>query len=59
MSAFKKGDIVKAKIVIPQGPIVKMRMDEDGLIEYLVEWSDGSGVVHQRWYTADQIEHGA
>lgn len=53
---FKKDDIVRAKVVVPEGPIKKMRMDEDGVIEYLVEWSDDSGATHERWYTEDQIE---
>lgn len=57
--SFKKGDVVRAKIVVPQGPITKMRMDENGTIEYLVEWSDDSGVTHERWYTEDQIEIGS
>jgi hypothetical protein len=52
---FKKGDVVCAKVTVPQGPIVKMRMDEDGNVEYLVEWTDG-GVTHQRWFTESQIE---
>lgn len=55
--AFKKGDVVRAKVTVPQGPVVKMRMDDDGNIEYLVEWSDG-GVIHQRWFAEDQIEVG-
>ena len=33
---FKKGDVVRAKVTVPQGPIVKMRMDDDGNVEYLV-----------------------
>lgn len=58
MTTFKKGDVVKAKVIIPQGPIIKMRMDDDGKVEYLVEWSDSSGNSHERWYTEDQIELG-
>lgn len=54
--SFKKNDVVRAKVTVPQGPIVKLRMDEDGLVEYLVEWTDGAGEVQQRWYTEDQIE---
>ena len=54
---FKKGDVVCAKVTVPQGPIVKMRMDDDGNVEYLVEWTDG-GVTHQRWFAQDQIEIG-
>ena len=34
---YKKGDIVKLKVIVPQGPIASMRMDEDGTIWCLVE----------------------
>jgi hypothetical protein len=54
MSTFKKGDVVKVKAVTPEGPITKMRMDEDGTIYYLVVWST-DGVEHERWFTEDQI----
>jgi hypothetical protein len=52
---FKKNDVVRTKITVPQGPVVKLRMDDDGIVEYLVEWVDGE-VTHQRWFTEDQIE---
>ena len=54
MSTFKKGDVVKVKAVTPEGPITKMRMDEDGTIYYLVTWSSDN-VDHERWFTEDQI----
>lgn len=53
--AFKKGDVVKLKAVVPQGPVVKMRMDDDGLVEYLIEWTDADGQTQQRWFTEDQL----
>lgn len=52
---FKKGDVVKIKAVLPQGPITKMRMDEDGIVSYLVEWIDFDGQTQERWFTEDQI----
>jgi uncharacterized protein YodC (DUF2158 family) len=51
---FKKGDVVKVKTVLPEGPIVKMRMDDDGIIYYLIEWAT-DGVAHERWFTEDQL----
>jgi D-galacturonate reductase len=54
LSTFKKGDVVKVKTVAPEGPITKMRMDEDGTIYYLVSWSSDN-VDHERWFTEDQI----
>jgi hypothetical protein len=56
MTAFKKGDVVKVKVVVPQGPVTKLRMDEDGTIWYLVEWTNTDGTPAERWFTEDQIE---
>ena len=55
MANFKKGDVVKLKAVIPTGPIVSMRMDEDGNIQCLVEWVDADGATQQRWFSQDQL----
>jgi uncharacterized protein YodC (DUF2158 family) len=54
MTTFKKGDVVKVKTVVPEGPIVKMRMDDNGIIYYLLEWTV-NGVTHERWFTDDQL----
>jgi hypothetical protein len=54
MSTFKKGDVVKVNTVVPEGPIVKMRMDDDGIIYYLMAWTI-NGVEHERWFTDDQL----
>jgi hypothetical protein len=32
-----------------------MRMDDDGTIYYLVEWTNTDGTPAERWFTADQI----
>lgn len=56
MTAFVKGQTVRMKAVVPQGPVAKMRMDDDGKIEYLVEWTTSEGVVQERWFTEDQLE---
>lgn len=54
--AFKIGDNVKVKAVLPQGPIQRMRMDEaTGQISYLIEWLDVDGVMQQRWFTEDEL----
>ena len=52
---FKKGDQVRVKAVVPQGPVVSMRMTEDGVVYYLVEWVDAEGNTQQRWFTEDQL----
>jgi len=49
-TAFKKGDNVKVNAVIPQGPVQALRMDEDGTVFYLIEWTSASGETHQRWF---------
>lgn len=54
---FKKGDIVRLKSVVPQGPVVKLRLDEEtGEVSYLVEWADADGEVQQRWFAEAQLE---
>mgnify|MGYP003347056777 FL=1 len=56
MTTFVKGQNVRMKAVVPQGPVAKMRMDDDGKIEYLVEWTASDGVTQERWFTEDQLE---
>ncbi len=53
---FKKGDVVKLKAVVPQGPVVKLRMDEDGVIWCLMEWTAEDGQVHSRWFMDSELE---
>lgn len=54
--AFKIGDTVKVKAVVPQGPVIRMRMDETtGQISYLVEWTDAEDQMQQRWFTEDEL----
>jgi hypothetical protein len=55
MAMFKKGDVVKLNAVVPQGPVVAMRMDDEGNVFYLIEWSDADGVAQQRWFAQDQL----
>lgn len=54
-TAFKKGDVVKAVAVIPQGPVLAIRMDEDGVVSYLIEWTDVNGETQQRWFEEAQL----
>ena len=53
---FKKGDVVKIKAVIPQGPVEKLRMDEDGVVFYLISWTDVAGVNQSRWFREDELK---
>ena len=52
---FAKGDVVRLIGVIPQGPVVKLRMDEDGNFFYLIEWTDAKGKVQSRWFAEEEL----
>lgn len=54
-TTFKKGDMVKLDITTPQGPVEALRMDEDGNVQYLISWIDGTGVAHSRWFDEAQL----
>ena len=54
-TTFKKGDVVKVVAVIPQGPVLALRMDEDGVVSYLIEWTDVNGETQQRWFEESQL----
>jgi len=51
----KKGDVVRVKAVVPEGPVIALRMTEDGVIYYLIEWTDTDGISQQRWFAEDQL----
>lgn len=53
---FKKGDEVKVIAVTPEGPVVALRMDEDGNFFYMVEWTDVNGNTQQRWFEETQLQ---
>lgn len=55
MATFKKGDTVKLIGVVPQGPVIGMRMDEDGNVSYLIEWTDVESHVQQRWFAEAEL----
>jgi len=52
---FKKGDGVKARQVIPSGPVLALRMDEDGNVYCLLQWTDVDGNVQERWFLEDEL----
>lgn len=53
---FTKGQVVKVKTVVPEGPVMALRMDEDGNFFYLIEWTDIDGVQQQRWFAEAELE---
>lgn len=52
---FKKGEAVKVNAVVPQGPVLALRMTEDGIFYYLIEWTDAAGVKQQRWFEESEL----
>jgi uncharacterized protein YodC (DUF2158 family) len=52
---FKKGDAVKVNAVVPHGPVQALRMDEDGTVFCLIEWTDEQGQTQQRWFAEDDL----
>lgn len=54
-TVFKKGDTVKLVGVVPEGPVQALRMDEEGNVSYLVEWTDAEGNTQQRWFAEDKL----
>jgi hypothetical protein len=53
---FTKNQEVKIKAVIPQGPVIALRMTEDGVFFYLVKWTDKDGETQQRWFEEKDLE---
>jgi hypothetical protein len=53
---FIKGQEVKLKAVVPQGPVEALRMDEDGNFFYLIAWTDAQGNQHTRWFSEGDLE---
>lgn len=52
---FSKGQDVKVRSVIPQGPVQKLRMDEDGNFFYLIQWVDAEGSTQERWFAESEL----
>lgn len=55
-TTFVKDQNVRVKSVVPQGPVEKLRMDEDGNFFYLISWVDIDGVTQSRWFAEDELE---
>jgi hypothetical protein len=52
---FTKGQTLKLNATVPQGPVLALRMDENGTFFYLLEWTDEAGVKQQRWFEESQL----
>lgn len=51
---FSKGQQVRVNAVIPSGPVKAFRMDEDGVVWCLLEWSADNETV-ERWFREDDL----
>jgi hypothetical protein len=52
---FIKDQVIKVNAVVPQGPVKKLRMDEDGNFFYMIEWIDANGQVQSRWFAESEL----
>ncbi len=52
---FIKDQVIKVNAVVPQGPVRKLRMDEDGNFFYMIEWIDANGQVQSRWFAESEL----
>lgn len=55
-TTFVKNQNVRVKAVVPEGPVMALRMNEDGQFFYLIQWTDAEGVVQQRWFKEEDLE---
>lgn len=54
-TTFTKGQEVKVRAVIPQGPVQAFRMDEDGVVYCLIVWTDADGNEQSRWFAESDL----
>lgn len=52
---FKKGQVVRVVTVVPQGPVQALRMDEDGTVYCLIQWTDVDGNAQERWFAEGEL----
>jgi uncharacterized protein YodC (DUF2158 family) len=55
-TTFIKNQNVRVKAVVPEGPVMALRMNEDGQFFYLIQWTDAEGSVQQRWFKEEDLE---
>lgn len=55
-TTFVKNQNVRVKAVIPEGPVIALRMNEDGEFFYLIQWTDANKVVQSRWFKEEELE---
>jgi uncharacterized protein YodC (DUF2158 family) len=53
---FQKGQTVALKATPPSGPVMGFKVDGEGNVSYLVEWTDADGQSQQRWFSEDELQ---
>jgi len=53
---FTKSQEVKLNVVIPQGPVEALRMDEDGNFFYKITWVDEKNNQQERWFAEEELQ---
>lgn len=54
-ASFKIGNRVRLNVTPPQGEVVQLAVDQEGNIQYLVEFVDAEGKSQQRWFKEDEL----
>lgn len=54
--AFQKGQTVMLKTTPPTGPVVGFKVDGEGTMFYLIEWTDAAGETQQRWFAESELQ---
>ena len=52
---FTKGQQLKLNVVVPEGPVQALRMTEDGVFFYLIQWTDAEGKTQRRWFKESEL----
>jgi hypothetical protein len=55
-TTFTKNQTVRLKAVLPEGPVVALRMNEDGEFFYMIQWTDAEGKYQQHWFKEEELE---
>ena len=55
-ASFKIGQKVQLITVVPQGPVEKLSVDQDGNIQYLIVYEDSDEKQQSRWFKEDELK---
>lgn len=55
-TTYVKNQTLRLKVVVPEGPVIALRMNEDGEFFYLIQWTDAKGRSQRRWFKEEELE---